>query len=325
MKSNEALRLIADVSSYQWGMVTTAQAVALGVNRVDLARMTRAQLLVRLAHGVYRDAGAPIDEFEDLRAAWLSTEPELSANRRVDVREHGVVVSGASAAELHRIGDLRPERHEFTTRERRQTQRRELHYRQRDLEPEDITLVEGLPATTLERTIADLVEARTDFSLVADAFRDAARRTRLNTERLASLLGPLAARNGFAAGDGESFLAHLASTAGLDLSALARRIAATDELALRVSFDFLSSAAERNVFSAKQVDNLRAVLQSVSESMGRQASVSLAPTMREIRKSLERSAIKNLDISGLVSALDAFAAASARSRAELERRSEDDD
>jgi transcriptional regulator with XRE-family HTH domain len=262
MKSNEALRLIADVSSYQWGMVTTAQAEALGVGRVDLARMTRAQLLVRLAHGVYRDAGAPIDEFEDLRAAWLSTEPKLSASRRADAREHGVVVSGASAAELHRIGDLRPERHEFTTRERRQTQRRELHYRQRDLEPEDVTLVDGLPATTLERTIADLIEARTDFSLVANAFRDAARRTRLNTERLALLLSPLAARNGFAADDGASFLEHLASTAGLDLTALARHIAATDELALRVSVEFLSKAAREYGLSAEQLDSLRAARKS---------------------------------------------------------------
>jgi hypothetical protein len=66
---------------------------------------------VRLAHGIYRDAGAPSDEFEDLRAAWLSTEPGKLAEQRLSAPASGVVVAGASAARLHQIGDLPADRH----------------------------------------------------------------------------------------------------------------------------------------------------------------------------------------------------------------------
>lgn len=89
---------------------------------------------------------------------------------------------------------------------RRQSQRPEVSYRQRQLEPGDVTITHGLPVTTIERTVTDLVEARTDLSLVADVVRDAAQTRRLDTNRLKELLGPLAARNGLRKGDGAALL-----------------------------------------------------------------------------------------------------------------------
>lgn len=62
--------------------------------------------LQRLAHGVYKGAGVPGDQFDDLRAAWLSTEPKVTGGARLKDRANGVVVAGASAARLHDIGDL---------------------------------------------------------------------------------------------------------------------------------------------------------------------------------------------------------------------------
>jgi len=54
---------------------------------------------------------------------------------------------------------------------------------------------------TVERTVADLVEAREDPSLVADALQHAVQRgTLLRPRRLAQLLEPLAHRNGEASG-----------------------------------------------------------------------------------------------------------------------------
>lgn len=227
MKAANALLALAELSASQWGMFTTAQAVAHGVSRLAVARLADAGQLDRLAHGVYRDAGSPGDEFEDLRAAWLSIDPSRLAEERINDDDHPIVVSGTTAAWLHSAGDLRPEPFEFTTTRRRQTQRRELRYRVRKLDSSRITIRHGLPVTDLEQTIADLVEARTDLSLVAGVMTAAADKRSLDQHLLARLLTPLAARNGFAAEDGEALLAHLEKLAGIDIDSLATRFAST--------------------------------------------------------------------------------------------------
>ena len=225
MKSTEALRILAKLTSYQWGMATSAQASMRGITRLDLSRLAEAGHLTRLAHGVYMDAGAPGGEFDDLRAAWLSTEPKRLAYERNKDRTTGVVIAGASAARLHGIGDLWADRHDFVSPVRRQSQRREIRYRQRALDPRDVARIEGMPTMTIERTIADLVEDLNDLSLVADALRDASWQTRLDFERLQELLAPLAARDGFGGGDGASLLKRLLQIAGIDADSLARLLA----------------------------------------------------------------------------------------------------
>ena len=143
---------------------------------------------------------------------------------------------------------------------RRQSQRAEIRYRQRQLDSADVTIVNGLPVTTLERTVADLVEARTDLSLVADALGDAARMRQLDLNRLAELLAPLAARTGFRKDDGEALLARLMEFAGLDAAATAKRIAADDELAALVSIDYLRRMTNRHDLDLEElVSDLRAI------------------------------------------------------------------
>ena len=97
MKSTEALRVLAELTSYQWGMVTSAQASMRGVTRLDLSRLADSGHTIRLAHGVYMDAGAPGDQYDDLRAAWLSTEPKRLVLGALPGRpfraENGVVVA----------------------------------------------------------------------------------------------------------------------------------------------------------------------------------------------------------------------------------------
>lgn len=191
MRSRDALRLLAEVTESQWGLVTSAQAGARGVSYMNLTRLVESGDLVRLAQGVYRDAGAPGGQHEELRAAWLATDPAKLAHERLRERPCTAVVAGESAARLHGIGDLRGMRSEFATPTRRQTQRADVRYRTRVLPGGDVTVREGLPVTTPERTIADLVEDRQDLSIVGDALRDAARRSRLDVDRLADLLAPL--------------------------------------------------------------------------------------------------------------------------------------
>lgn len=225
MKARSALRALAEVTAYQWGMVTSAQASMHGVTRLDLSRLASEGLLERLAHGVYKDAGAPGDQFDDLRAAWLSTVPKQLAYERSKNPTGDVVFAGASAARLHGIGDLWDRRHDFIAPTRRQSQRAQIRYRQRALDPRDITIVEGLPTLTLEATIADLFNAEADLRHIADTLRDAARTRRLDLAQLEELLAPYAARNGLRKGDGAGLLRHLMELAGLDVDSLARVLA----------------------------------------------------------------------------------------------------
>ena len=240
MKSRVALQQLAEVTESQWGMVTTAQARAQGIDHMTLKRLNDDGHLIRLIHGVYRSAGAPSAEHEELRAAWLAAEPRRLALERLHDNRPGIVVSGESAARLHGIGDLRATRSEFTSPTRRQSQRLDVRYRTRDLPREDITVRDGLPATTRERTIADLVEDRQDLSTVADALRDATQQSVLDTERLTELLAPLARRNGCAAGDGAALLEKLAQSAGIDENSWARRIAENGPLMAKILSQYVT-------------------------------------------------------------------------------------
>ncbi|MFT3944007.1 MAG: type IV toxin-antitoxin system AbiEi family antitoxin domain-containing protein [Ancrocorticia sp.] len=228
MKSRNALRVLGEVTESQWGMVTSAQARARGVSHMNLTRLSESGDLVRLSHGIYRDAGAPIDEHEELKAAWLAAEPAKLAYERLAERPINVVVSGESAAKLLGIGDLRAMASEFTTPARKQTQRPDVRYRTRVLPERDITVREGLPVTTRERTISDLVEDRQDLSIVGAVLRDAARQSRLDVDRLSELLGPLAGRNGCR--DGDELLEKLMVVAGIDEESVVRQIASLPSL-----------------------------------------------------------------------------------------------
>jgi len=243
MQTREALRELAEITESQWGLVTSAQARARGVSHMNLTRMVESGDLVRLTHGVYRDAGAPSAEHEELRAEWLATEPAKLAYERLIEEPATVVVSGESAAHLHNIGDLRAARSEFTTSSRRQTQRRDVHFRTRKLARDDITMRHGLPVTTVERTVADLVEARTDLTVVGNALHDATRGSKLDTAHLAELLGPLAERNGMPKGDGASLLERILRAGGIDRESVANNIASSPDMGALVAAKFLQSAA----------------------------------------------------------------------------------
>lgn len=235
MKSMQALRILGDLTVSQWGMVTTAQAAARGITRLQLSRLTDSGYLERIAYGIYRNAGAPPERYDGLKAIWLSIDPNRTALERLQDKPPNGVVSGAAASYLLGLGDLVPEPYEFTVPTRRQTQRTELTFRVRTLPADKVTRREGLPVTTAEQTVADLVEARVDLSLVAGMLADA---ESPDSTRLADLLSPLAARNGFPRGDGQALLTELERLAGRDVDSLARAVSGTP-LAKKIAEEYL--------------------------------------------------------------------------------------
>ena len=285
MKSPRALGILAELTAHQWGMVTSAQASAVGVNRLTLARLTESGHLKRLAHGVYLDAGAPETEFDELRAAWLSTDPKPLAHDRLRAAERGVVVAGESASRLHRIGDFRVLTNDFVSPSRRQSQRAQIRFRQRALDPQDITVVEGLPVMTIERTIADLVEDHTDLSLVADALRDASEIRILDLDRLSQLLAPLAARNGLRRGDGRALLNRLQVDAGIDIESVAKRVANSPDVGALVAANYLGQLSKIDIDQLAMTPATQAALNALQKDLAHQLQQALAPQLEAMNAS----------------------------------------
>lgn len=213
------------VAAGQWGLFTTAQAERAGITRVQLARLADAGVLERLGRGVYVTTSTTGDEHLPLRAAWLALDPTRTAEERLVEPTTTSVVSHASAAGLHRLGDLLDDQHEFTSARRKQTTRSGIVTHRGDLPANDVTIVEGLPVTTEERTIADLLAAGTDLEQVAQMIGQGVRRGVVDLGDLASHLDPLASRHGER--DGHSLVEYLLDVVGLSRAALTRELAAS--------------------------------------------------------------------------------------------------
>lgn len=209
MKSRDALAKVADIAQSQWGLITSGQTHRVGLDYMTLSRLCDRGSLLRLSHGIYRVAGAPIDQWEALRVEWLRTDPDMFAYERLAQPVPSAVVSGETAASMHHMGSFQVLTMEFTTAERKQTQRPGVRFRARAVQPQDIDLKENLPVTSREKTLADLIAQRQDWSIVAEAMTDANAHSPVNWARLSDLLAPLASRNGHRIGDGDALLQRL--------------------------------------------------------------------------------------------------------------------
>jgi hypothetical protein len=187
--------VVSRLAAGQWGLLTTAQAEAEDVSRLSLSRLAAAGVLERLDQGVYAVAGA-VDELTGIRAAWLALAPTLTAEERLNEPIATGVVSHVTAAQLHGLGDLTSDEAEFTIPTRRRTRRRGVRLHTAALKPDDVTLVEGLPTTTTERTIADLLahSDQADLQHIADITGQALAAGTLSIAKLAAQLEPQAAR-----------------------------------------------------------------------------------------------------------------------------------
>ena len=191
--ADSTLVALGSIAQRRWGLFTTAQAEDAGIARKQLSRMASTGVIERVAHGVYRMAGSPTQDHEAIYATWLALAGATAS--RTDTGVAAIVAAGSTAAITHNIGDFFPNRYDFIVPRRKGTRLPGVRLRIRDLTREDVIPVDGLPALTVERTIADLVEIGTDISLVADAVRDAVRADKLIApDQLVDSLSPIAHR-----------------------------------------------------------------------------------------------------------------------------------
>jgi predicted transcriptional regulator of viral defense system len=209
--ADSTLVRLSSIAEWRWGLVTTTQAENVGVSRKQLARMASAGALERVAQGVYRMAGAPRQDHEAIYATWLALGGATAPRTETGVAP--VVAAGVTAAVVHGIGDFLPDSLDFIVPARKGTRLPGVRLRIRRLIRDEVIPVGGLPALTVERAVADLVETGTDMSLVAGVVRDAVRAGKLvSPEHLVSYLDSVGARRD---NDGRSVANELFELAGV--------------------------------------------------------------------------------------------------------------
>lgn len=200
MKAIKVLELLESLASDQWGIITTAQAHREGITRLQISRLTDGGVLTRARRGVYLLPSAQYGPLTDIRTAWVSLGPDRFPFERINSADN-VYVSHESAALIHQIGDLIPDRLSFSTASRKQTGQRDIHiYNYRGVEPGDIDNADGLPVTSVERTVAALASTKIEFSYLATLVTDALCKEGVRLNNLAARLDESAPAYGFQSG-----------------------------------------------------------------------------------------------------------------------------
>lgn len=200
MKQVDVLATLEMVASDQWGIVTTAQAGREGVERLQLSRLAEKGDLDRARHGVYLLPSHQAGPQDEIRAAWLSLEPKKFIDERWDDK-WPIVVSHESAARIHGIGRLIPPKFTFSTGGTKQTRQQGIRiYTRRTLTDVDIVSVDGLPVTSVAKTVGDLAEQKIERDYLADLVADALRKENVRIDDLAQKLAPAARSYGATTG-----------------------------------------------------------------------------------------------------------------------------
>ena len=166
-----------DLALDQHGYVTFTDARRLNFDPALLRQWNARGLVERAAHGVYRFVQAPRTELDEYRLATL-----WAAGRGV--------LSHETALQLHGLGDAEPALIHITVptdyRPRRKGGEIYVIHHQ-DLQPRDVTKVEGIPIVTPVCAIVQALEAHARPHLVHQAIEVARRLGRAPTPVLDDL------------------------------------------------------------------------------------------------------------------------------------------
>lgn len=148
-----ALDRLFDLAAEQAGYLTAKQAREAGISRALLSYHARdGGPVMRVGRGLYRLRNFPASAREDVVAQWLK------AGQPVDG-----VISHESAAELHGLTDIIPNALHMTVPRRYRGWKApsgvRFHLTTSDVPAEERRLLNGVPATGVERTIVDLLVA----------------------------------------------------------------------------------------------------------------------------------------------------------------------
>ena len=178
---------IADIANEQHGFVTPEDARERDIDPMNLVRMAERGALERRATGLYR--------------LTLTPPGPLDAYMEAVLWPRGVrgVLAAETALDLYELGDVNPAKIHITVppehRVRRQVPEMFRIHHER-LDPDDVTVFEGIPIVTPARAIRQAAAAHLGPALIAQAIDQGERNGRLTRRQAAELRGELGVARG---------------------------------------------------------------------------------------------------------------------------------
>lgn len=159
------------IAEQQGGYFTSAQAQQAGFTYALFTYHARTGEFVRVAHGIYRLSRFPETPLADLFIAWLRTGPQS-------------VISHESALALHNLSDVLPGEIHVTVSRQTSQRRKNIRLHTKRLSKDETTRRQGLPVTTVPRTLADVILGGLGEELVHQAVQQAIERGLVTREML---------------------------------------------------------------------------------------------------------------------------------------------
>src|SRR5579864_1720861 len=164
------------------GLVTAAQARALGITDSILARLSQRGKLERVARGVYRIPYFPADHLSQYREAVLWARASHGPEQ--------VALSHETALGVYGISDVNPARVHLTVPKQARLRRQKpkwITIHRGDLASSDVTTHEGLPVTTVAKSVMDVMETTGRLGLARQALKDARKEGYISAAELQQL------------------------------------------------------------------------------------------------------------------------------------------
>ena len=159
------------------GLFTSKEARDLGIQDSVLARLAQRGRLERMSRGVYRIAHFPVDRLAQYREAVLWAQANHHGPERI-------ALSHETAMLIYGISDLNPSRVHLTVPKSARFRRERpdwIAIHQGDLTDKEVGQHEGIPVTTVSRSILDVLSTTHRTDVVQEAIKQALREGLLNS------------------------------------------------------------------------------------------------------------------------------------------------
>lgn len=164
------------------GLLASKDARALGIRDSVLVRLAQRGRLTRMSRGVYRIAHFPADRLAQYREAILWAQASQGPER--------IALSHETALLIYGISDVNPSRVNLTVPMSARLRREHPEWimiHRADLTPQEISRHEGIPVTSVERSVMDVLSTTHRTDIARQAITDALREGLLTGAQASSL------------------------------------------------------------------------------------------------------------------------------------------